>query len=38
VKATVQPVLEKLLEGLPGAQVKEEMLAKAIKRVLEAWS
>ena len=38
VKATVQPVLEKLLEGLQGAQAKEEMLAKAIKRVLDAWS
>jgi len=38
VKATVQPVLEKLFEGLQGAQAKEEMLAKAIKRVLDAWS
>ena len=40
VKTTVQPVLEKLFEGLQGAQIgsKEEMLAKAIKRVLDAWS
>jgi hypothetical protein len=40
VKTTVQPVLEKLVEGLQGSQVgaKEEMLAKAIKRVLDAWS
>jgi hypothetical protein len=37
VKATVQPVLERLSEGLQGAQAKEEMLAKGIKRVLDAW-
>lgn len=38
VKTTVQPVLERLSEGLQGAQAKEEMLAKGIKRVLDAWS
>lgn len=38
VKTTVQPVLEKLFKGLRGAQAKEEMLANAIKRVLDAWS
>ena len=40
VKTTVQPVLERLFEGLQGAQsgAKEEMLAKAIKRVLDTWS
>lgn len=37
VKEVVRPVLENLLEA-PGVQTLEEMLEKAIKRVLDAWS
>lgn len=37
VKTAARPVLENVLAN-PGAQGKEELLEKAIKRLLEAWS
>jgi hypothetical protein len=37
VKNAVRPVLEKLWEGSQGAHGREEMLTKAIKRVLDTW-
>ncbi|KIK59870.1 hypothetical protein GYMLUDRAFT_44346 [Collybiopsis luxurians FD-317 M1] len=38
VKDTVQPVMDKVLDGLKDAKGKEEMLAKAIKKVLDTWA
>lgn len=38
VKATVKPVMEKVFEGLQNAKGKEEVLGKAIKKVLDTWA
>ncbi|KAF9069683.1 hypothetical protein BDP27DRAFT_1420798 [Rhodocollybia butyracea] len=38
VKDTVRPVMEKLLDGLQGVRGKDEMLVKAIKKVLDTWA
>ncbi|KAE9384511.1 hypothetical protein BT96DRAFT_1026872 [Gymnopus androsaceus JB14] len=38
VKETVKPVMEQVLEGLQNAKGKEEVLAKAIKKVLDTWA
>ncbi|KAJ3966937.1 hypothetical protein EV361DRAFT_933110 [Lentinula raphanica] len=38
VKETVNPVLVQLLESLQDATGKEEMLSKAIKKVLDTWA
>ncbi|KAJ3733049.1 hypothetical protein DFJ43DRAFT_1070861 [Lentinula guzmanii] len=38
VKDTVRPVLERVLESLQDATGKEEMLGKAVKKVLDTWA
>ncbi|KDQ33252.1 hypothetical protein PLEOSDRAFT_1099226 [Pleurotus ostreatus PC15] len=38
MKTALQPALEKVLKKLAGAQSKDEMLAKAIQKLLDSWS
>lgn len=38
MKTALQPALDKVLKKLAGAQSKDEMLAKAIQKLLDTWS